>query len=48
MATQTQDTVMTIDELARYLKLATSTHYKPGAEGKSPRPYVGHAGGYRK
>lgn len=41
MAKQTQDTVMTIDDLAAYLKLSTSTLYKLCAEGKVPGTKVG-------
>jgi len=41
MAKQTHDTVMTIDDLAVYLKLSTSTLYKLCAEGKVPGTKVG-------
>ena len=41
MAKQTQDVVMTIDDLAVYLKLSTSTLYKLCAEGKVPGTKVG-------
>lgn len=41
MAKQTQDPVMTIDDLARYLKLSVSTLYKLCAEGKVPGQKVG-------
>ena len=41
MAKQTQDMVMTIDDLAKYLKLSTSTLYKLCAEGKVPGQKVG-------
>lgn len=41
MAKQMQDTVMTIDDLATYLKLSTSTLYKLCAEGKVPGQKVG-------
>lgn len=35
------DSVMTIDDLARYLKLSTSTLYKLCAEGRVPGQKVG-------
>ena len=38
---QTPDTVMTIDDLAKYLKLSTSTLYKLCAEGKVPGQKIG-------
>ena len=41
MAKQTHDIVMTIDDLAKYLKLSTSTLYKLCAEGKVPGQKVG-------
>ena len=41
MAKQTQDTVMDIGDLAKYLKLSTSTLYKLCAEGKVPGTKVG-------
>jgi excisionase family DNA binding protein len=41
MAKQTPDMVMTIDDLALYLKLSTSTLYKLCAEGKVPGHKVG-------
>lgn len=41
MAKQTHDMVMTIDDLAKYLKLSTSTLYKLCAEGKVPGQKVG-------
>lgn len=41
MAKQTHDTVMTIDDLAVYLKLSTSTLYKLCADGKVPGTKVG-------
>jgi len=41
MAKQTQGTVMTIDDLAKYLKLSKSTLYKLCAEGKVPGTKVG-------
>jgi excisionase family DNA binding protein len=41
MAKQTHDSVMTIDDLAKYLKLSTSTLYKLCAEGKVPGMKVG-------
>ena len=48
MAKQTQDAVMTIDDLARYLKLSTSTLYKLCAEGKVPGQKVGRHWRFRK
>lgn len=36
MPKQMHDVVMTIDDLAKYLKLSTSTLYKLCAEGKVP------------
>ena len=41
MAKQMEDAVMTIGDLARYLKLSTSTLYKLCAEGKVPGQKVG-------
>lgn len=41
MAKQTPDPVMTIDDLAKYLKLSTSTLYKLCAERKIPGQKVG-------
>ena len=41
MAKKTTDAVMTIDDLAEYLKLSTSTLYKLCAEGKVPGQKVG-------
>jgi excisionase family DNA binding protein len=41
MTKQTRDPVMTIDDLAKYLKLSTSTLYKLCAEGKVPGQKVG-------
>lgn len=41
MAKRTHDMVMTIDDLAVYLKLSTSTLYKLCAEGKVPGHKVG-------
>ena len=41
MAKPTPDPVMTIDDLAKYLKLSTSTLYKLCAEGKIPGQKVG-------
>jgi excisionase family DNA binding protein len=41
MAKNTHDMVMTIDDLAVYLKLSTSTLYKLCAEGKIPGQKVG-------
>ena len=41
MAKQMHDMVMTIDDLAKYLKLSTSTLYKLCAEGKIPGQKVG-------
>lgn len=41
MAKQTPDPVMTIDDLAKYLKLSTSTLYKLCTEGKVPGQKVG-------
>jgi excisionase family DNA binding protein len=41
MVKQTLDTIMTIDDLAAYLKLSKSTLYKLCAEGKVPGQKVG-------
>ncbi|MBI1369765.1 MAG: helix-turn-helix domain-containing protein [Planctomycetes bacterium] len=41
MARQSNDMVMTINDLAKYLKLSTSTLYKLCAEGKVPGHKVG-------
>jgi len=41
MARKMTDAVMTIDDLAVYLKLSTSTLYKLCAEGKVPGQKVG-------
>lgn len=41
MPKQTQDAVMTIGDLAKYLKLSISTLYKLCAEGKVPGQKVG-------
>jgi len=41
MAKKMTDAVMTIDDLAVYLKLSTSTLYKLCAEGKVPGQKVG-------
>ena len=41
MPDHTQDTIMTLDELAVYLKLSKSTLYKLCAEGKVPGQKVG-------
>jgi excisionase family DNA binding protein len=41
MAKQLHDPVMTIDDLAKCLKLSTSTLYKLCAEGKIPGQKVG-------
>lgn len=41
MAKQNQDSVMTIEELAVYLKLSKSTLYKLCQEGKVPGQKVG-------
>jgi excisionase family DNA binding protein len=48
MANQTQDMVMTIDDLAKYLKLSTSTLYKLCAEDKVPGQKVGRHWRFRK
>jgi len=41
MAKQTNDVGITIDDLAKYLMLSTSTIYKLCAEGKVPSQKVG-------
>jgi excisionase family DNA binding protein len=41
MAKQKHNPVMTIDDLARYLKFSTSTLYKLCSEGKVPGQKVG-------
>jgi excisionase family DNA binding protein len=41
MPKQNPDMVMTIEDLAKYLKLSTSTLYKLCAEGKIPGQKVG-------
>ncbi len=41
MMTAPNDTVMTIDELSAYLKIAKSTLYKLAQEGKLPAQKVG-------
>ena len=41
MAKRTEDAVMTIDDLAIYLKLSKSTLYKLCAEGKVPGQKIG-------
>lgn len=41
MPKQMSDVVMTIEELARFLKVSTSTLYKLCAEGKVPGQKVG-------
>ena len=41
MAKKMTDAVMTIDDLAQYLKLSTSTLYKLCAEGKVPGQKIG-------
>jgi excisionase family DNA binding protein len=48
MVKQMQNTVMTIDDLAVYLKLSTSTLYKLCAEGKVPGTKVGRHWRFRK
>lgn len=48
MTKQMQDQVMTIDDLAVYLKLSTSTLYKLCAEGKVPGQKVGRHWRFRK
>ncbi|HVS70831.1 MAG TPA: helix-turn-helix domain-containing protein [Phycisphaerae bacterium] len=48
MADQSPDSVMTIQELARYLKLSTSTLYKLCAAGKVPGQKVGRHWRFRK
>ena len=41
MESQPSDSVMTIEELAKYLKLSKSTIYKLCAEGKIPGQKIG-------
>jgi excisionase family DNA binding protein len=41
MAAKIEDPIMTIGELARYLKISTSTLYKLCADGKVPGQKVG-------
>jgi excisionase family DNA binding protein len=41
MAQKTEDKVLTIDDLAAYLKLSKSTIYKLCAEGKIPGQKIG-------
>ncbi len=48
MAKQKQDTVMTIDDLAAYLKVSKSTLYKLCADGKVPGQKVGRHWRFRK
>ena len=48
MVKQTHDNVMTIDDLAKYLKLSTSTLYKLCAEGKVPGTKIGRHWRFRK
>ncbi len=48
MAKQSADAVMTIDDLAKYLKLSLSTLYKLCAEGKVPGQKVGRHWRFRK
>lgn len=48
MAKKVTDAVMTIDDLAHYLKLSTSTLYKLCAEGKVPGTKVGRHWRFRK
>ena len=48
MAKKTTDAVMTIDDLAKYLKLSLSTLYKLCAEGKVPGQKVGRHWRFRK
>lgn len=45
---RTTDDVMTIDELAAYLKLSKSTLYKLAQEGKVPGQKVGRHWRFRK
>lgn len=48
MAKQTPDPVMTIHDLAKYLKLSTSTLYKLCGEGKVPGQKVGRHWRFRR
>jgi len=48
MAKKMTDAVMTIDDLAQYLKLSLSTLYKLCAEGKIPGQKVGRHWRFRK
>lgn len=48
MPKQKHDNIMTIDDLAKYLKLSTSTLYKLCAEGKVPGTKVGRHWRFRK
>ena len=48
MAKQIADPVMTIDDLAQYLKLSTSTLYKLCAEGKVPGQKIGRHWRFRR
>ena len=48
MARQTHDMVMTIDDLAKYLKLSTSTLYKLCAEGRVPGTKIGRHWRFRR
>ena len=48
MAKQTRDMVMTIDDLAKYLKLSTSTLYKLCAEGRVPGTKIGRHWRFRR
>ena len=48
MAKQIQDAVMTIVDLAKYLKLSRSTLYKLCGEGKVPGQKVGRHWRFRK
>ncbi len=48
MAKQANDSILTIQELASYLKLSTSTLYKLCAEGKVPGQKVGRHWRFRR
>ncbi len=48
MAKQVQDPVMTIGDLAKYLKFSVSTLYKLCAEGKVPGQKVGRHRRFRR
>lgn len=48
MTKQMPDAVMTIDDLAKYLKVSTSTLYKLCADGKVPGQKVGRHWRFRK